>query len=362
MRPLHRSEGGARLRTCGWVALGALILAVPVRAGQREESEAAPAGARAAAAVEESPSPGAAAGRRPAHPALPGLVTPDRIWRSPPPAASYFDPGSGAVYYPGMGLAQFTIIDGATGKPIVVYYAVPHPSGTRDPSYYLILLARAVADAARRAQAQKAVAPAPAQPSLPLAGQEPSTRAGEPPGPPRAAFISKLAPMLGGPDRAPLRFVVGEARLRQGKSTGAALAFEQSAADFRGDPTPALAHGVALMVQGDYAGAATSIRRGLEGLADWHSLHVDWPVALGGEDMAQSAEDDLRRRVAREPTDEDAVLVLAFYLFAARRDAMAVDVLGGAAGAQDPLLGRLQAEAARRVRVKAEARQVRTAP
>ena len=290
---------------------------------------------------------------------VPGLVRPDRVWRVLPDGASFVDPASGALYYPGMSLLQLTIADPTTGEPKVIYYAVPNSAPVRDPSFYQALMARAVAEVARRARAEQAAAEAAAAAEVAKEAdggvqKAPETTA-EPPSRKRGGLISRLSPMLGGPKRVSMRFVVGEARLRLGKSTGAALAFEQAAAEAAGDPTPLLARAIALTAQGDYGGAAASLRLGLKGGADLQSLHVDWSVVLGSEDMAQSVQDDLRRRAGGERPDDDAVLMLAFHLFAAGRDGMAIGVLGAVDGADDAAHNGLQAAAMRRVQAKAAA-------
>jgi hypothetical protein len=354
VREPRKNDAASGGRAWGHVArcVLLLVLTTPVLAAEEAKpaepakgEPAAPSAATASGETAAQQPPRTVEGRpREAMAAEP--VTPDRLWQMRSVGPSFFDPGSGAIYYPGMSLVQLTVENPATGEPRVMYYTVPNSSAALDPSYYRAVLAGVLSGAPQGAQATKAAA------------QAPAGEAAQPAPPKPSRMISDLAPMLGGPSRVPLRFAVGEARLRQGKSTGAALAFEQATAEFGDDPTPLLAHAVALMAEGDYHGGAASLRRGLEGLADWHSLHVDWSAVLGGETMARSIEEDLRRQVAREPADADAVLLLAFYLFAARRDAMAVEVLNSAAGTNEPLLGSLQAAAVRRMQAGAGAARV----
>jgi hypothetical protein len=124
----------------------AVLLSAPVRA-EDEQAAATPSEAEqpapAAPTVAEELRghlPGRGGDPRGGH--MPGLTRPDHICRSRPGGASLFDARSGAVYYPGTGLVQMTIVDGVTGKPVVVYYAAPSAAAVQDPAYYQALLAQ----------------------------------------------------------------------------------------------------------------------------------------------------------------------------------------------------------------------------
>ena len=358
-RGAHRG-GPAGCRVAALLAAGIALaagLAAAQTAEQADSPSDAPAARAEAPARAESRSPPASdyvyvrLPRRGRPGALvPGLIRPYRIWDSLPADAYVYDHRQQLFYSPNVSLVQVTLKVGPEQTPVATYYENPAVMLPRNSALYRAMLARAArgsAAAARRDKGAPPPAPAPADPME-------SARMIA------ARFRSRLAPMLGGPERVPLRFAVGEAHLREGRFAQAVSSFDRST---RGDedPVPLLALAATFLAEGQYEAAADMLRRGMDALRDPDLLDVDWAEVLGGAEAAQTLERALRERLSRPSEGPDARLLLGFYYFASRRDEAAASVLSEGDVAAEPLLGELRAAAEQRLQAAQAAQAAREA-
>ena len=174
-------------------------------------------------------------------------------------------------------------------------------------------------------------------------------------------FGSKLAPMLGGASKVPAAFALGEAKLADGDAEGAAAAFRYAVTENPESPAPRLALALARAAMGDYAGAAETLRAGLEKIDDLSVVALDVEKVFGSTEAFEAV---LAR--AGEPAGGkphvDVQFVRGFLQFAAGRFDEANVLLWSAYGAagKDRLIGRLLLASERRSRTRPAGEEQRT--
>jgi len=197
------------------------------------------------------------------------------------------------------------------------------------------------------------ISPTVSQQQQPARPAQPAAAAPVPPAPAqvrvpaelsKAAFVSTLAPMLGGDSRVSTDFAVGELKLRRSDYDGAADAFGRAVGAAPDDSTPKLALGLAMAGSGDYGGAAQVLKRALRGMPDWRNLTLR-PAAIFADEAAyQKILGSLKKATA---ANKDAAFVLGVLSLATGQNVDAITSLAQT-NLDDPLALGLLVEAERR--------------
>jgi len=179
------------------------------------------------------------------------------------------------------------------------------------------------------------------------------------PAPPKSdakLFDSRLAPMLGGSQKVPAAFALGEQALRDGDFDQAAFAFRQALLETPDEPAAHIALSMALVAVEDYEGAGRALKQGLRGLEDVKVVQLDPPGAFGPGGTYDRIAERLRGAAQNDPANRDVQLLLGFHYFAIGHFGQAGEVLWAAqdAGPKDLVMLELLLAAERQSQAEAK--------
>jgi len=169
-------------------------------------------------------------------------------------------------------------------------------------------------------------------------------------------FDSRLAAMLGGPQKVPSAFALAERALRDGDFDQAVFAFRQALLEEPDEPAGHIALSLALVAVEDYESAARALRQGLRGLEDVKVVQLDPPEAFGPGGTYDRIAERLREAAQNDPANRDVQLLLGFHYFAIGHFGQAGEVLWAAqdAGPRDLVMLELLLAAERQSQAEAK--------